>query len=383
MKRNAFLLSILGGAVAGSSISGPQEQPAPGNATRPPSRAEQLAARIIEDTNAAYFIAAAYIGDRLGLFKAMAGAGPLTADQLAAKLGLHTRYVLEWLRTMAAAHYLEYHPDSKRFEMPAEHIPVLVDEDSPLFSAGLIEGTVPDMLMVSRVLAAFRTGKGISYGDYPPETFDAIERFTKPDYRHRLTQVWLPAVPGVVSRLTGGGTAADLGSGAGHASIAIARAFPRARAFGFEPYAPSVARARENARAAGLSDRVKFETFDGVRVPAGPYDLITISHSLHHAGAPLSLLRSAREQLAPGGVFLIVEDRRSARLEDDIDSPRGGFYGIGLLECLPTALAEGGPGYGTGITEPDIRELAANAGFREVKRVLPEDPLLSLFALRV
>src|SRR4051794_198717 len=115
MKRNAFLLSILGGAVAGSSIAGPQEQPAPGNATRPPSRAEQLAARIIEDTNAAYFIAAAYIGDRLGLFKAMAGAGPLTADQLAAKLGLHTRYVLEWLRTMAAAHYLEYHPDSKRF----------------------------------------------------------------------------------------------------------------------------------------------------------------------------------------------------------------------------------------------------------------------------
>jgi SAM-dependent methyltransferase len=290
--------------------------------------------------------------------------------------------VLEWLRTMAAAHYIEYRPESNTFDMRTEHIAVLVNEDSPVFSAGLIEATVPDIFMVRRVLTAFGTGEGISYGDYPPETFDGIERLTKPDYRHRLTQVWLPSIPGIVERLTAGGTAADLGSGAGHASIAIARAFPKARAFGFEPYAPSVLRARENARAAGLSERLKFETFDGVHVPAGPYDLITISHSLHHAGHPLDLLRSARQELAPDGVFFIVEDRRSARLEEDINSPRGGYYGIGLLECLPTALAEGGPGYGTGITEPDIRELAANAGFRKVTRVLPEDPLLSFFVLR-
>jgi SAM-dependent methyltransferase len=236
--------------------------------------------------------------------------------------------------------------------------------------------------MVPRVLSAFRSGKGIPYGDYPPEVFDAIERISKPDYRHLLTQKWLPAVPGAVERLLAGGSAADLGSGGGLASIAIARAFPQARAFGYEPYAPSVARARDNAQAAGVADRVKFDTFDGVHVPGGPYDLVTINYSLHHAGNPLDLLRTTRQALASGGAFLIVEYRKSARLEEDINSLRGGIYGVGLLECMPTALAEGGPGYGTGITEPDVRELGAKAGFREFTRVMPEDPMRSFFVLR-
>ena len=312
----------------------------------------------------------------------MAGSGLLTSKQLAEKTGLNERYVLEWLRTMASSLYIDYHPESGTFEIPPEHIPVLVDEDSPNFCGGLIEGTVPDIAMAPRVLAGFRSGKGIPYADYPPETFDAIERITKPDYRHRLTQQWLPSVPGAVERLRAGGAAADLGCGAGHASIAIARAFPQARTFGFDPYAPSVARARENAQAAGLAGRAKFDTFDGVRVPEGPYDLVTISHSLHHAGKPVDLLRSVRQALAAGGAFLIVEERKSARLEEDIHSPRGGYYGIGLLECLPAGLADGGPGYGTGIAEPDVRELAAKAGFREVTRVMPEDPMLSFFVLR-
>lgn len=382
MKRKTFLLSILGGAATAPFTASCKRQPSASTAPPNPSRAEQLAERIIEHTNAAYFVGAAYIGDRLGLFQAMAGTGPLTAKQLAEKTGLNERYVLEWLRAVASARYIDYHPESNAFEMPREHVAVLVDEDSPTFSAGFIEATVPDISMVPRVLAAFRSGKGIPYGDYPPETFDAIERITKPDYRHLLAQRWLPSVPGAVERLRAGGSAADLGSGAGLASIAIARAFPRARAFGFEPYAPSVVRARENAQAAGLAERVKFDTFDGVHVPGGSYDLITINYSLHHAGNPLGLLRATRQALASGGAFLIVEYRKSARLEEDIDSLRGGNYGVGLLDCMPTAIAEGGPGYGTGITEPDVRELAAKAGFREFTRVMPEDPWRSFFVLR-
>jgi hypothetical protein len=182
---------MFGGAATASLIACSKSKRPSLVASHNPSGAEQLADRIIKDTNAAYFVAAAYIGDRLGLFKAMAHAGPLTADRLAKKTGLNERYVLEWLRTMAAAQYLDCRPESNAFEMPAEHISVLVDEDSPTFSMGLVEGTVPDILMVPRVLAAFGTGKGIPYGDYPAETFDAIERITKPDYRHRLTQRWL------------------------------------------------------------------------------------------------------------------------------------------------------------------------------------------------
>lgn len=382
MKRKTFLLSILSGAATAPFTASCKRQPSASNAPPKPGREEDLAMRIIEDTNAAYFVGVAYIGDRLGLFKAMAGAGPLSAKQIAAKAGLNERYILEWLRTMASARYIDYHPESNAFELAREQAAVLVDEDSPNFSAGLIEGMVPDIIMAPRVMGAFRSGKGISYGDYPPETFDAIERITKPDYRHLLTQQWLPAIPRAVERLRAGGSAADLGSGAGLASIAIAKAFPQARAFGFEPYAPSVTRARENARAAGVGDRVKFDTFDGVHVPGGPYDLITINYSLHHAGNPVGLLGSARQALASDGNFLIVEYRKSARLEEDINTLRGGLYGTGLLECMPTAIAEGGPGYGTGITEPDVRDLAAKAGFREVTRVMPEDPMRSLFVLR-
>ncbi len=382
MKRKTFLLSMISGAATTPLIPGCRTQSPSTTATRTPSRAEQLVDRIIEQTNAAYFSAAAYIGDRLGLFKAMAGAGSRAAKQMADGTGLSERYVLEWLRTMASARYLDYHPDSGTFELPPEHVAVLVDEESPTFAAGLIESTLPDMFMVPRVISVFRSGKGIPYGDYPSETFEGIERVTKPDYRHLLTQEWLPQVPGAVERLRAGGSTADLGCGTGLASIAIARAFPRARAFGFEPYAPSVARARSNATAAGVAERVRFDTFDGVHVPNGPYDLVTINYALHHAGDPLGLLRSTRQALAPGGALLVVEYRKSDRLEEDIDTIRGGLYGTGLLECVPTALAEGGPGYGTGIAERDVRQLARKAGFRDLQRVMPEDPLRSLFVLR-
>lgn len=382
MDRKSFLVSIVA-AAASSSVGAGCKRARSEVAASPDSRkAGQLLDRLIEHTNAAYFIAAAYIGDRLGLFRAMAGEVPLSAKQLAAKTGLNERYVLEWLRSMAAARYIDHHPESDRFSIPPEHVAILVDENAPDFCAGIIEAVVPDMLMVPRVIAACRSGRGIPYGDYPTETFEAIDRFTRPDYLHRLTQRWLPCIPGVAERLRAGGTAADLGSGAGYASIAIANAFPKVRAFGFEPYAPSVSRARENARAAGLAGRVSFDVFDGVHVPGGPYDLITVNHSLHHAGDPAALLSAARQALAKSGVLLVVEERRSARLEDDIASPRAGYYAIGLLECLPTALAEGAPGYGTGITEPDMRTLARVAGFREVSRVMPDDPLLSFFVMR-
>ena len=334
------------------------------------------------DATAAWVMGAVYVGDRLGMFKAMAGAGPLDARQLAAKTGFDVRYVAEWLRSMATSGYVDYHPAASTFELPPEHAAALVDEDSPMFLAGFCEGVVPDILMIPKVMQAFRTGKGIPYGDYPAETFDSIERGTRPDYLHLLVQQWLPAVPGVVDKLRAGGRAADLGSGAGLASIAIAKAFPKASAIGLEPYAPSVARARQNAKAAGVDARATFDTFDGIHVPGGPYDLVTINYSLHHAGDPLALMRSTRKTLAPGGAFLVVEYRKSAKLEDDIDTIRRVFYPSGLLECVPTALAEGGPGYGTGMVEPDVRRLATEAGFQQCARVLDEDPMRSFFVLR-
>jgi SAM-dependent methyltransferase len=323
-----------------------------------------------------------FIGDRLGLFRAMAGAGPMTVSQLSGKTHLDAKYVGEWLRSMVTTGYLDYRPAQQSFELPAEHLPVLVDEDSPMFLAGLYEGAIPDIQMIPKLMERFRSGKGIPYDRYPIETFESIERGTRPDYLHLLVQTWLPAVPGIVDRLKAGGVAADLGSGAGLASIAIAKAFPSAKAFGFEPYAPSVARAMENAKSGGVADRATFSTFDGEHVPGGPYDLITINYSLHHAGKPVELMKSARGALKPGGAFLVTEYRKSDEFQDDTGTDRRVFYSVGLLECVPTAVAEGGPGYGTGITERDMRKLSDRAGFKEFTRILLDDPIRSFFLLR-
>jgi SAM-dependent methyltransferase len=395
VSRKTFLLSLLGGSAGAALVACRNGAPAPGTAETPappappqagiaptPSRTDKLVERTLNDVTAAWVMGAVYIGDRLGLFRAMSGAGPLDARQLALKTNFDGRYVAEWLRTVATSGYVDYHPASGTFELPPEHAAVLVDEDSPAFLAGFCEGVVPDILMIPRIMEVFRTGKGIPYGDYPAETFDSIERSTRPDYLHLLAQQWIPAVPDAADRLRAGGRAADLGSGAGLASIAIAKAFPKATAVGFEPYEPSVARARQNAKAAGVDGRVSFEPFDGVHVPGGPYDLVTINYSLHHAGDPVALMRSTRQRLTPGGAFLVVEYRKSAKLEEDIATIRRMFYPSGLMECLPAALAEKGPGYGTGIVEPEIRRLAAEAGFTQCARVLEEDPMRLFLVLR-
>jgi len=382
MDRKSFVSSLLTGSFVAGSFLGckPKHSTPEGVAPRAPE--DELAERLYEHTITVYCVAALYIGDRLGLFRAMSGSGAVTAAQLAAKTGLDKRYLLEWLRTLATSGYLEYRADSDAFELTPAQVAVLVDEDSSVFSSGLVEATLADLLMVPRVMAEFRTGKGIPYGDYPLETFEGIERLTRPDYLHLLTQHWLPAIPGMVERLRQGGTAADLGSGAGLASLAIAREFPEVHVFGYEPYAPSVDRARANAHAGGLSSRATFATFDGIHVPGGPYQLVTINYSLHHAGDPVALLRGARQTLARDGNLLVVEYRKSVRLQDDEGTLRAGFYGIGLLECMPAALAEGGPGYGTGMTEADLRLLARQAGFRQFTRVLPADPIRILVVLR-
>jgi len=386
MDRKSFLGSAaaaFGALLSAACKRQPQDRAATAAPAAPtPGKAEQLLDRVFQHNTGALMIGAAYIGDRLGLFKSMAGAGPLTADQLATRTGFAPRYVLEWLRAMASSGYLEYQPAAATFLLPPEHASVLVDEKSPVFAGGVSQGTVADIMMTPRVMDAFRTGKGIPYGDYPPDTFESIERSSRPDFLHQIAQQWIPAIPGMTERLQAGGATADLGSGAGHASIALARAFPKVRAVGFEPYAPSVVRARQNAKEAGLAGRVQFDTFDGVHVPGGPYQLITVNYALHHAGDPAGLLRSARGALAPDGAVLVAEYRRSERLEEDINTIRQLCYGYGLLECLPSALAEGGPGFGTGMTESDARRVSQQAGFSQFTRILPDDPIRSFFVLR-
>src|SRR5260370_11677461 len=215
-------------------------------------KAQRFMQQVMKDVAASFHSAMSYIGDRLGIFKAIAASGPVTVEELAHRTGLQERYLREWLGSMVAAQYLEYDPKTSRYILPPEHAAPLADEDSPVFLASMFAGLLPHMAVAPKVAEAFRTRGGVAPNEYPQEFISTIERMTAPMYKHYLIQQWLPALPDVMARLSGGGSALDVGCGSGRAAIKIAQAFPQARVFGFDRHAASVERARANARAAGL-----------------------------------------------------------------------------------------------------------------------------------
>lgn len=345
------------------------------------SKVETFLERLVDDIGAALHGGACWIGDRLGLFAAMADAGPVTSTELAETTGLHERYLREWLASMAAAEYVTYDPTSSRYELPAEHALPLADETFPFFVGGFIELIVPWVSVAPKVAAAFRDGGGVPQDDYPPETWEAIERVNAPFQQQRLVD-WLQGVPAVVDRLTAGGSAVDVGCGSGQAAIVLAEAFPAANLTGYDPHEPSIQRARANAEAAGVSDRVDFQVADGASLPAGSFDVVTTFDVVHDAADPAGLLRSIRAALTPGGTYLAVEMNAASTVEGNIGPVGRLLYSASLLYCMTTSLAQGGVGLGTCLGEERFRELAADAGFQDVRTVPIDNPFFVLYALQ-
>ena len=212
-------------------------------------KCKQVAQTVIGDVASVVHGALCFIGDRVGLFKAMAGAGPLTVDQLAAKSGLSARYVREWLGAMAAAHYVEYDAETDTYLLTPEYAAALADEDSPFFIGSYFQMAQAAVSVAPKVAEAFRSGKGVTQAEYPQSFFEAAERNSRTRYQHKLLRKWIPAMPQVVEALNAGGLAADVGCGGGRAAIMIAQAFPNARVVGFDIHAESIERARRNAEA--------------------------------------------------------------------------------------------------------------------------------------
>src|SRR2546423_2973843 len=226
------------------------------------NKVKGFAGLMMNDLGAALQGALSYLGDRLGIFRELAAAGPVTSAELATRTGLSERYLREWLGAMTAAKYIEFDPQSGRYAMPAEHAMVLANENSPFFMGGFMQMVVPEVGMAPRLMQSFRTGTGVPQSEYPAEVFEAIERSSAPMYRHSLVRKWLPSMPQVVESLTNGGEALDVGCGRGPAGIAIASAFPKARVSGYDAHAGSIERARANAKSAGVEERVSFEVVD-------------------------------------------------------------------------------------------------------------------------
>lgn len=343
------------------------------------SKVEAFLERLVADIGTALHGGACWIGDRLGLFTAMADSGPVTSEELADRTGLQERYVREWLAAMAAAEYVTYQPDTARYELPAEHALPLVDETFPFFVGGFIEFIVPWVSVAPKVAAAFRNGGGVAQHDYPAETWEAIERASAPFQQQRLVD-WLQGVPTVGDRLSAGGSLVDVGCGSGGAAIVLAQAFPKAHITGYDIHPPSIERARRNAVDAGVTDRVTFEVADGVTLPADTFDIATTFDVVHDAADPAGLLRAIRGTLTANGTYLAVEMNAADTVEDNIGPVGRLLYSASLLYCMTTSLAQGGAGLGTCMGQRRFRALTDDAGFHDVRTVPIDNPFFVLYA---
>ena len=343
---------------------------APGPQT--PSKAHRFSEKLLEDMGAAMRAPLSYLGDRLGILKAMASSGPVTSAELARVTGLHPRYMRAWLEAMTTAEYIEYHPSDKKFLLPPEHAAILADEESPQFMGGGLQGMVPSVLVTPKLEDAFRTGKGLAYSDFIPEAYESMARWSAPGFKHQLVQKWIPAMPDVNSRLREGGNAADVGCGQGLASIMLAKGFPQSRFWGYDVYAPSIESARTRAAAAGVGDRVTFEVVDGAELPARKFDLITTFDVLHDSANPEAIVRSARAALAPEGTYLVSEPSLSPKLEENINPMGRMFYAAALIYCMSVSLGQGGPGIGSDVNPAIVEQWGKAAGFHRI-RELPVD----------
>jgi SAM-dependent methyltransferase len=345
-------------------------------------KVKEFAGLMTNDLGAAMQGALTYIGDRLGIFKALAVAGQVTSAELAERTGLNERYLREWLGAMTAAKYINYDPATSRYTMTPENAMILADESSPFFMGGFMQMIVPEVSMAPKLLEAFRTGKGIPQSEYPPEVFEAIERGSAPMYRHQLVRKWMPAMPQVVERLNAGGTALDVGCGSGLAVIALATAYPSARIFGYDGHQGSVDRARANAKAVGVADRVTFDVVDCTKLPAEQFDFISTFDVIHDSVDPIGLLKSIRNALKPDGTYLMVEVNASNRPEDNINPMGRMMYSASTLYCMTVSLAHGGAGIGALMGEPKARELVAASGFTRFQRLPVRDAFSVLYEIR-
>jgi SAM-dependent methyltransferase len=317
------------------------------------------------------------IGDKLGLYRALAEHGPLDSAELAARPGSTERYVRDWLVNQAAGGYLEYDPGTGRSTLPPEHAAALeaVAGGYHLFLAAL--------KAEPRISEAFRTGAGMLWGEHDAALFGGVERFFRPGYEQNLVQGWIPALDGTQDKLRAGAVVADVGCGHGASTIILARAFPRSKFVGFDNHAPSIERARQAAVEAGLTDRLSFEVASATEYPAplSGYDLIAFFDCLHDMGDPQGAIRHAANSLAEDGTVLLVEPMAGERTEDNFNPVGQVYSGASVLLCTPHALAEGGQAPGTIATERRLREVVAAGGLSRLRRAT-QTPFNRVFEAR-
>src|SRR3954447_5975921 len=343
---------------------------------------QQFVFRAVDEVGATLNTALVVMGDKLGLYREMAGAGPLTPTELAERTGTAERYVREWLNAQAAGGYVTYDPDSGRYILPPEQAVAFTEEDSPAYLPGFFQIALGSVHDSPRITEAVRTGEGVGWHDHVHDVHEGCERFFRPGYNANLVESWLPALDGVVPKLQAGGKVADVGCGHGASTIVMAKAFGSATFEGSDYHDGSIATARERAEAAGVGERVSFAVAPAGSYPGEGYDLVTMFDCLHDMGDPVGAARHVRSTLAPDGTWMIVEPAAGDRVEDNLNPVGRAYYSFSTLLCTPSSLAQDvGLALGAQAGEARIREVVLSGGFRRFRRVA-ETPFNFVFEAR-
>jgi 2-polyprenyl-3-methyl-5-hydroxy-6-metoxy-1,4-benzoquinol methylase len=352
-----------------------------------PPTAEEFAERLLDAVRGAQFVQAAYLGERLGYYRALAAAGPLTSPELAVRTGTAERYAREWLEHQAVAGVLTVDdpaaaPAERRFELPAGPAEALTDTASPahvLPMARMVGGIGKHL---DALVEAYRTGRGVSWADLGEDAREGQGGANRPLFLGALPHEYLPSVPDIAAVLAGGGRIADVGCGVGWSSIGIALAHPGVTVDGYDLDASSIEAARANALEAGVADRVRFHT-DDAAVVTGRYDLVLALECIHDMPDPVSVLAAMRRLAEPDGVVLVMDENVAETFTAPGDDVERLMYGWSITCCLPDGLATAGSvGTGTVMRPDTLRRYAADAGFTAVDVLPVQDEFFRFYRLR-
>lgn len=336
-----------------------------------PAEIEAFTFKFAADLAAAAHAATVVVGDKLGLYRALAVGGPLTPAELAEATGCDERLLREWLSAQAASEYAHYDPVTGRFWLDGAQAACLADETATTFLAGGMAVASSFHRDEDAVREAMRSGRGVGWHAHHHDLFEGTERFFRPGYAANLVAAWIPAIDGLDAALDDGISVADIGCGHGSSTILMAQAYPGSQFTGFDYHPPSIETARERAEEAGVADRVRFEVAAADRYPGEGYGLACVFDALHDMGDPTAAARHIRESLAGDGVFLLVEPNAGDRLEDNLNVVGRVFYSASTFVCTLASRDQGGPAaacLGAQAGEARLRGVLADAGFTTVRR---------------
>jgi SAM-dependent methyltransferase len=328
------------------------------------TKLQELAGRAVTEMSIAESAPLIYLGDKLGLYRALTGAGPLTSQELADRTGTNERYVREWLNNQAAGDIVEYHAADGTYELSDEAAQLWANETSPAFLAGWVELIASLWADVDRVADAFRSGAGIPWGEHDDRLYRGCQRFFAPLYRGSLVQAWIPSLDGVEAKLRQGAKVADVGCGYGISTVTLAEAFPHSTFVGYDSHRESIDAAEKAAAEAGVGDRVRFEVADASSFVGTGYDLICFFDALHDMGDPVGAAARARDALAEDGTVMVVEPAAGDRVEDNLNPVGRAYYAGSTFLCTPGALAQhGGHSLGAQAGPGRLGAILTAAGF--------------------